>query len=152
MHPAETRASLRICSVWLGSYLSVYKDRNSQLWSWECTSNNVFWLGCFPNWSESSLDMWIILLSSTPALLFCDICKQCRPRSDATWCGVWSGSSMFNYRIFYEYLGKMKIIPPNTPNIGTGVVLLISVGKSIWINRVYQISCFFVRIDLIWLY
>ena len=28
--------------------------------------------------------------------------KQCRPKSDATYCGIWSGSTVFAYRIFIK--------------------------------------------------
>ena len=42
----------------------------------------------------------VVLLSiinqCKPSVLFADISKQCRPRSDATHRGVWSGSPLFN--------------------------------------------------------
>ena len=34
------------------------------------------------------------------------ISKQCRPRSDTTWCGIWSGSTMFANRIFHRKQSK----------------------------------------------
>ena len=35
-----------------------------------------------------------------------DIGKQCKPRTDAAIRGVWSGSSLFAYRRFYQNLDK----------------------------------------------
>ena len=44
----------------------------------------------FPN-----QDMWLLLTHISPASLFLNVDKQCRPRSDAAERGVWSGSSLF---------------------------------------------------------
>ena len=40
--------------------------------------------------------------------------KQCKPRPDAAECGIWSGSPMFAYRMFYQNLNKNENYDPTT--------------------------------------
>ena len=44
-----------------------------------------------------------------------DIGKQCRPRSDATERGVWSGSTLFAHKNFYQKYDKNEKSTPDTP-------------------------------------
>ena len=50
----------------------------------------------------------IILTHISLASHVWDIGKQCRPRSDAAERGVWSGSTLFTHRNFYQKYIKMK--------------------------------------------
>ena len=76
------------------------------------------------------------ILSRCINLVSClwDIGKQCRSRSDAT---SWWGSSLFAYSCKWSIkIWKKWKIPPNTPKIRNVLVLLIRVGKSIWLKWV----------------
>ena len=66
-------------------------------------------------WSWSKLVLTHISLAS----FFLDLDKQCRPRSDATECGVWSGSPLFAYKMFYENSNKNVKYHPRTLKTGT---------------------------------
>ena len=52
---------------------------------------------------------------------FLDIGKQCRPRSNAVECSIWSGSSLFANKNIYSKQNKNE----NTPKIGNGLIQLI---------------------------
>ena len=71
-----------------------------------------------------------------PRVFLWDLGKQWRPRSDTAICGIWSGSPLFVYRLFYRNLNKNGKIPPNNPKIGNKLIQLIKIGKSIWHKRV----------------
>ena len=60
------------------------------------------------NWkSPISIVMWFRYSWRKMAEL--RICKQWRPRSDATWCGIWSGSALFvNYLLGVSRLKWVK--------------------------------------------
>ena len=67
-----------------------------------------------------------------------EICKQCRPRSDAAERGVWSGSTLFAHRNFYQKYDKNEKSTPDNPKRQNGLVQLIRMGKSIrqmWVKR-----------------
>ena len=61
-----------------------------------------------------------------------DICKQCRPRSDATLGGIWSGSTLF--ALISETPIKRGNIEnyPDTPYIGNKPVKKVEVEDSTW--------------------
>ena len=35
------------------------------------------------------------------------VSQQCRPWSDATWCGIWSGPALFAYDLFMGFQVRM---------------------------------------------
>ena len=71
---------------------------------------------------------------------FWDLGRQCRPRSDATKLGIWSGSTLFACRNFYLKYNKKEITTPDTPITGNGLVQLIRIDKSTRQKRVKEIS------------
>ena len=58
-------------------------------------------------WSISNRRaVWLVLISAMFYTNSSSNCKQCRPRSDAAFYGVWSGSTLFP---FYRTLGKIGL-------------------------------------------
>ena len=72
-------------------------------------------------WGRSTKGSRLFLSSKTrvrysisPVSFLWDIAKPCRPRPDAAECGVWLGSQLFAYRIFYQNLNKNEKYHPTT--------------------------------------
>ena len=61
----------------------------------------VYWLLCSPFLMTA---LWLTHISLVSFLW--DIDKQCKPRSEAAECGIWSGSPLFAYRMFSLILNK----------------------------------------------
>ena len=54
----------------------------------------------------------------------CRYCKQCRPWSDAAFCGIWSGSTVFAHACMSQYLGYYDTPNILTPSLHTIHVLI----------------------------
>ena len=70
--------------------------------------------------------------------LLWDTGKQHSPRCDAAVRGVPSGAILFAWRNFIEKMRQNLKITPKTPNNESGLIQLITMGKSIchiWVNK-----------------
>ena len=63
-----------------------------------------------------------------------DLCKQCRPRSDAAERGVWSGSTLFALRM------GISLISNNTKRNRTPLKLEMGLSKEIWKKSSFGIN------------
>ena len=69
--------------------------------------------------------------------------QSVRPRLDCAESSIWSGSSLFAYRIFYLKLTKNLNIPCKNPKLENGLVQVIMIEKSIqliWVKIPLPIS------------
>ena len=75
-----------------------------------------------------------------------DLNKQCRPRSDAAESCIWSVSTLFARRNFYQNYDKNDKSTPDAPKIGNGLIQLITMDGStrqMWVKGL---------IDSFWLF